>query len=85
MEEFSTFQGPFSQEKMEFVMETAKANMKNNKETLLEQIHKAVLHRQRKSWWDTAFIVPMRGNKIPTKGRYIDGELMLPNVKNFKS
>uniref|UniRef100_A0AAQ4RDG3 PLA2c domain-containing protein n=1 Tax=Gasterosteus aculeatus aculeatus TaxID=481459 RepID=A0AAQ4RDG3_GASAC len=46
---FSTFQGPFSQEKMEFVMETAKANMKNNKETLLEQIHKAVLHRQRKS------------------------------------
>uniref|UniRef100_A0AAQ4PRZ5 PLA2c domain-containing protein n=1 Tax=Gasterosteus aculeatus aculeatus TaxID=481459 RepID=A0AAQ4PRZ5_GASAC len=49
MEEFSTFQGPFSQEKMEFVMETAKANMKNNKETLLEQIHKAVLHRQRKS------------------------------------
>ncbi|KAL6103500.1 pla2g4c [Pungitius sinensis] len=49
MEEFSTFQGPFSQEKLKFVLETAKANMKNNKETLLGQIHKAVLHRRNKS------------------------------------
>ncbi|KAM8843989.1 cytosolic phospholipase A2 gamma-like, partial [Spinachia spinachia] len=49
MVEFSTFRGPFSKEKMQFVLETAKANIKNNKETLLGQIHKAVLHRQNKS------------------------------------
>ncbi|XP_031733802.1 cytosolic phospholipase A2 beta-like isoform X1 [Anarrhichthys ocellatus] len=48
MEEFSTFQRPFSQEKIEFVLETAKANIKNNKETLLAEIHKAVLHRRNK-------------------------------------
>lgn len=46
MAEFSTFQRPFSQEKIEFVLETAKTNMKNNKETLLREINKAVLHRQ---------------------------------------
>ncbi|XP_044037990.1 cytosolic phospholipase A2 gamma-like [Siniperca chuatsi] len=48
MEEFSTFQRPFNQEKIEFVLETAKANMKNNKETLLREINKAVLRRQQK-------------------------------------
>ncbi len=48
MEEFSTFQRPFSQEKIEFVLETAKANIKNNKETLLREINKAVLRRQNK-------------------------------------
>ncbi|XP_068193120.1 cytosolic phospholipase A2 gamma-like isoform X2 [Antennarius striatus] len=48
MEEFSTFQRPFSQEKTEFVLETAKANMKNNKETLLREINKAVVRRQKK-------------------------------------
>ncbi|XP_070703496.1 cytosolic phospholipase A2 gamma-like [Pempheris klunzingeri] len=49
MLEFSTFQRPFSQEKTEFVLETARANMKNNKDTLLREIHKAVLRRQHKS------------------------------------
>ncbi|XP_040917664.1 cytosolic phospholipase A2 gamma-like [Toxotes jaculatrix] len=48
MEEFSTFQLPFGQEKIEFVLETAKANMKNNKETLLREINKAVLRRENK-------------------------------------
>ncbi|XP_031174239.1 cytosolic phospholipase A2 gamma-like isoform X1 [Sander lucioperca] len=45
MEEFSTFQRPYSQEKIEFVLETAKANIKTNKETLLREIKKAVLRR----------------------------------------
>ncbi|KAI3360307.1 hypothetical protein L3Q82_014614 [Scortum barcoo] len=48
MEEFSTFQRPFNQEKIEFLLETAKTNMKNNKETLLREINKAVLRRQNK-------------------------------------
>ncbi|XP_076609193.1 cytosolic phospholipase A2 gamma-like [Chaetodon auriga] len=46
MEEFSTFQGPFSQEKIDIVLETAKANMKNNKETLLREINKAIVRRR---------------------------------------
>lgn len=46
MEEFSTFQRPFNQEKIKFLVETAKANMKNNKETLLQEIRKAVVRRQ---------------------------------------
>lgn len=46
MEEFSTFQRPFSQEMIEFLLETVKANMKNNKETLLREIQKAVLSKQ---------------------------------------
>ncbi|XP_073350157.1 cytosolic phospholipase A2 gamma-like [Pagrus major] len=45
MEEYSTFQLPFNQDKIEFVLETAKANVKNNKETLLREINKAVLRR----------------------------------------
>lgn len=48
MEEFSTFQRPFSPEKINFVLETAKANMKNNKETLLREINKAIVRRQKK-------------------------------------
>uniref|UniRef100_A0A3B4VPF9 Phospholipase A2 group IVC n=1 Tax=Seriola dumerili TaxID=41447 RepID=A0A3B4VPF9_SERDU len=46
--EFSTFQRPFSQEKIMFVLETVKANMKNNKETLLRAINNAVVRRQNK-------------------------------------
>lgn len=48
MEEFSTFQRPFSLEKINFVLETAKANVKNNKEILLREIDKAILRRQDK-------------------------------------
>ncbi|XP_028254618.1 cytosolic phospholipase A2 gamma-like [Parambassis ranga] len=48
MEEFSTFQPPFNQEKIKFLLETAKANMKNNKETLLREINKAAVRRQSK-------------------------------------
>ncbi|XP_075942749.1 cytosolic phospholipase A2 gamma-like [Anarhichas minor] len=46
MEEFFIFQLPFSQEKIEFVLETAKANIKNNKETLLGEMDKAVIRRR---------------------------------------
>lgn len=46
MEEFTTFQRPFNQEKIKFLVETAKANMKNNEETLLREIRKAVVRRQ---------------------------------------
>lgn len=48
MEEFSTFQPPFNQEKINFLLETAKANMKKNKETLLREINKAAVRRQNK-------------------------------------
>ena len=48
MAEFSTFQPPFSQEKIESLLETAKNNIKNNKEVLLKEINKAVLRRQNK-------------------------------------
>ncbi|KAM4635750.1 cytosolic phospholipase A2 gamma-like [Polymixia lowei] len=48
MEEYSTFQLPFSQEKTEFLLETAKTNMKNNRDIILGEINKAVLHRQNK-------------------------------------
>lgn len=48
MEEFSTFQRPFNQEKINVLVETAKANIGNNKETLLREINKAVLRRQNK-------------------------------------
>ncbi|KAM4635754.1 cytosolic phospholipase A2 gamma-like [Polymixia lowei] len=48
MEEYSTFQLPFSQEKIEFLLETAKTNMKNNKDIILREINKAVLRRQNK-------------------------------------
>ena len=48
MEEFRAFQLPFSETKIKFVLETAEANMKNNKETLLREINKAVLRRENK-------------------------------------
>ncbi|TDH03474.1 hypothetical protein EPR50_G00163700 [Perca flavescens] len=48
MEEFSTFQRPYSQKKIKFELETAKANIKTNKETLLREIKKAVLRRHNK-------------------------------------
>uniref|UniRef100_A0A3P8TTX6 PLA2c domain-containing protein n=1 Tax=Amphiprion percula TaxID=161767 RepID=A0A3P8TTX6_AMPPE len=48
MDKYGTFQLPYTQEKIDFVLETAKANMKNNKETLLREIKKAVLRRQNK-------------------------------------
>ncbi|XP_029912974.1 cytosolic phospholipase A2 gamma-like [Myripristis murdjan] len=50
MEEFSTFQLPFNQEKINFLLEIAKDNMKNNKETILREISKAVERRQNKSY-----------------------------------
>lgn len=46
MEEFSTFQRPFSQEQIEFLLEMAKANMVNNKETVLREISKATLRKR---------------------------------------
>lgn len=46
MEEFSTFQLPFSQEKIDDLLEIAKANILNNKETLLQEINKAALRKQ---------------------------------------
>lgn len=46
MEEFSTFQRPFNQEKIELLLETAKANMVNNKEILLREINKAALRKR---------------------------------------
>ncbi|XP_063758967.1 cytosolic phospholipase A2 gamma-like [Eleginops maclovinus] len=48
MKEFSTFQLPLNQERIEFVLETAKANIKNNKETLLMEIYKASCRRHKK-------------------------------------
>ncbi|CAK6983849.1 cytosolic phospholipase A2 gamma-like [Scomber scombrus] len=54
MEEFSTFQRPYNREKIEFLLETAKTNMKNNKETLLREINKAALRRQNKSHQDAS-------------------------------
>lgn len=45
MGEYSTFQRAFSHDKIEFVLETAKTNVKNNKETLLREINKAILRR----------------------------------------
>ncbi|KAE8283571.1 hypothetical protein D5F01_LYC18974 [Larimichthys crocea] len=55
MEEFYTFQLPFSQDKIELVLETAKANVKNNKETLLREIYKAALRRH-KRYYSTSSI-----------------------------
>lgn len=45
MEEFSTFQPPFNQEKIKFLLQKAKMNVKNNRETLLREIRKAALRR----------------------------------------
>uniref|UniRef100_UPI0037E85146 cytosolic phospholipase A2 gamma-like n=1 Tax=Semicossyphus pulcher TaxID=241346 RepID=UPI0037E85146 len=46
MSQFSTFQRPFNQEKIESVLETARGNMKRNKETLLREINKAAVRRR---------------------------------------
>ncbi|XP_027879744.1 cytosolic phospholipase A2 gamma isoform X1 [Xiphophorus couchianus] len=48
MKEFSTFTLPFSQEKINFLLETAKTNMKNNREIVLRELRKAALRRMRK-------------------------------------
>ncbi|XP_034567682.1 cytosolic phospholipase A2 gamma-like [Notolabrus celidotus] len=48
MSEFSTFQRPFNQEKSRFVLDTAKANMENNKENLLREINRAALRRDKR-------------------------------------
>ncbi|XP_033945550.2 cytosolic phospholipase A2 gamma-like isoform X1 [Pseudochaenichthys georgianus] len=48
MKEFSTFQLPLDKERIEFVLETAKANIKNNKDTLLMEIYKASRRRHKK-------------------------------------
>uniref|UniRef100_A0A8C6LQ04 PLA2c domain-containing protein n=1 Tax=Nothobranchius furzeri TaxID=105023 RepID=A0A8C6LQ04_NOTFU len=47
-EEFSTFQLPFSQDKIQSLLEIAKANIRNNREALLEEMRKAALRRQSK-------------------------------------
>ncbi|XP_039467005.1 cytosolic phospholipase A2 gamma-like isoform X1 [Oreochromis aureus] len=49
MKEFSTFQLPFSQQKIEFLLETVKANMRYSKDTLLREIAKAVIRRHIKA------------------------------------
>lgn len=48
MKEFSTFQLAFGPEKLEFLLETSRANMRNNKENLLREIYKAALRRRNK-------------------------------------
>ncbi|KAK1877635.1 Cytosolic phospholipase A2 gamma [Dissostichus eleginoides] len=48
MKEFSTFQLPLNQERIEFMLETAKANIRNNKDTLLMEIYKASRRRHKK-------------------------------------
>ncbi|XP_043955041.1 cytosolic phospholipase A2 gamma-like isoform X2 [Gambusia affinis] len=48
MKEFSTFRLPFNQEKINFLLETAKTNMKNNREIVLREMRKAALCRMRK-------------------------------------
>ncbi|KAE8283583.1 hypothetical protein D5F01_LYC18986 [Larimichthys crocea] len=42
MDKFSTFQRPYKREKIESLLEIVKANVKNNKGTLLKEINKAV-------------------------------------------
>lgn len=46
MEEFSIGQLLLSRERIDFLLETARANMRNNKEALLREIHKAVLRNK---------------------------------------
>lgn len=48
MQLFSTFQRPFDEEKIQYVLMTARENMKNNRETLLMEVEKAALRRQNK-------------------------------------
>ncbi|XP_016895834.1 cytosolic phospholipase A2 gamma [Cynoglossus semilaevis] len=49
MQLFSTFQRPFDEEKIQYVLMTARENMKNNRETLLMEVEKAALRRQNKN------------------------------------
>ncbi|XP_060884294.1 cytosolic phospholipase A2 gamma-like [Labrus mixtus] len=46
MSEYCTFQGPYSQDKIKLLFETAKENMKRNKETLLREIKNAAERRR---------------------------------------
>lgn len=46
MEEFSIGQLLLSREKIDFLLEMARANMRNNKEALLREIYKAVLRNK---------------------------------------
>ncbi|KAE8283572.1 hypothetical protein D5F01_LYC18975 [Larimichthys crocea] len=48
MDEFSTFQRPYNKEQIESLLEIVKANVKNNKGTLLKEINKAVRRREKK-------------------------------------
>ncbi|KAM3863784.1 cytosolic phospholipase A2 gamma-like [Diretmus argenteus] len=48
MEEFSTFQLPYNQEKIDFLLGTARENMRRNKETIVEEIRKAAGRRHNK-------------------------------------
>ena len=41
MAEFSTFQRPYSSDKIKFLLEIAKGNIRSNKDTLTEEIKKA--------------------------------------------
>ncbi|KAE8283591.1 hypothetical protein D5F01_LYC18994 [Larimichthys crocea] len=48
MDEFSTFQRPYNKEQIESLLKIVKANVKNNKGTLLKEINKAVRRREKK-------------------------------------
>lgn len=45
MEEFTTFQRPFNQDKINFLIETAKSNIQRNRGVLLREMKKAVSSR----------------------------------------
>uniref|UniRef100_A0A3P9HIU0 PLA2c domain-containing protein n=1 Tax=Oryzias latipes TaxID=8090 RepID=A0A3P9HIU0_ORYLA len=49
--EFTTFQRPFNQQKINFLLETAKSNIQRNRDVLLREMKKAALSRQRKKGW----------------------------------
>lgn len=49
MAQFSTFQRSYSPDMIEYVLETAKTNMKNNKEILLREINRALQRRKEKT------------------------------------
>ncbi|TKS92371.1 Cytosolic phospholipase A2 gamma [Collichthys lucidus] len=48
MDQFSTFQFPYNKEKIESLLETVNANVKNNKGTLLKEINKVGHRREKK-------------------------------------
>ncbi|XP_046893801.1 cytosolic phospholipase A2 gamma-like [Hypomesus transpacificus] len=45
-EEYTTFQPPYSAEKIDYLVEKAKVNIRNNKQKILQQIEKAVQRKQ---------------------------------------